>query len=459
MKIRRCLSFFLLAVLAASVLSLQSLAAEGDAPALPEDPDILAKAALLVDLNTGKAVYAKNEHQELYPASLTKIMTALLVLDAVEDGRLTLDQELTASAVVTTLPADGSTANIKEGEILSVRDLLSCMLVVSANEAADILAEGVAGTVEAFVADMNLKAAALGCQNTHFVNPNGLHDPQHYTSAWDLALITQAAMEYSVFMEICDTANVVIPATNLSKERNYWTTNHLLSTYRVLGYRNKDAHGIKTGSTSEAGYCLVSSAEKGTKHFLSVIMGAERVVENNVGNIRSFSETTRLFNWGFDNFRYQTILTDHASIQEIPVTLSKTDHVIAEAAEEVEALVPNGLRPDQLERTVDLYHDTLEAPVTAGEKLGTLTLSYGDTVYGTVDLLASHDVEVSRLMVFWRDTGLFFQKTSVRVALAALLVVLVLILLWRLIFSRRRYRYGKSVGRSGAGGYRGRRRH
>lgn len=258
MKTRRLLSVFLLVTLILSLLTMPIASANGtEGPVLPEDPDILAKAALLVEVESGAIAYAKNEHQELYPASLTKVMTSLLVLEAIEDGVLSMDQEITASETAFAgLSSDGSNAGIKPGEIMTVRNLLYCMLVVSANEACNILAEAVSGSVEDFVRAMNQRAAELGCENTHFVNPNGLHDPQHYTSAWDMYLITREAMNHPNFLEISDTANIIIPATNLSKERNYWTTNHLLSTWRVIGYLNKEAHGIKTGSTDAAGHCL-----------------------------------------------------------------------------------------------------------------------------------------------------------------------------------------------------------
>ena len=459
MKTKRFLPVFLLVILVMNLWAMPLAAANGtEKPVLPEDPDILAKAALLVDVETDSIAYAKNEHQELYPASLTKIMTALLVLEAIEDGRLSMEQELTASPTAFIgLSADGSSAGIKEGETMTVRNLLYCMLVVSANEACDILAEGVSGTVPAFVEEMNAKASALGCKNTHFVNPNGLHDPQHYTSAWDMYLITKAAMEYPDFMTICDTANVVIPATNLSGERNYWTTNHLLSTWRVIGYLNKEAHGIKTGSTDEAGHCLVSSAQRGSLHFVSVILGAERVEENGVGNIRSFSETTRMFNYGFDTFTYKTIIETKEYIQDAPVTLSKMDHVTVHPSEDIEVLIPKVLEPEHLERTITLQ-EVIEAPVQKGQKLGTLELSYDGTVYATVDLLASYDVEASKMLVFWRDTQLFFAKTSVRVACIVLVVLLIILVVWKLLGRRYYQRYGRgSRGRHGSN-YRGRRR-
>ena len=457
MKTRRFLALFLTLVLSLCLVPFASATGD-DGPTLPEDPDILAKAALLMDVETGTVVYAKNEHEELYPASLTKIMTALLTLEAIDEGKLTMDQELTATAsALEGLASDGSSAGIKVGETMSVRNLLYCMLVVSANEACDILAEAVSGSVSAFVEAMNAKAQELGCVNTHFANPNGLHDPQHYTSAWDMYLITAAAMEHEDFMTICDTANVVIPATNMSGERNYWTTNHLLSTWRVIGYRNTEAHGIKTGSTAAAGHCLVSSAMRGSLHFVSVILGADRVEENGVGNIRSFSETTRMFNYGFDNFTYKTILESKEIIQEVPVTLSEMDHVTVHPAQDIEVLIPKVLNAEDLERTITL-EEPVEAPVSKDQKLGTMTLSYDGTVYATVDLLASYDVEASKMMTFWRDVKEFFAKTSVRVAAIVLVVLILVLILWKVLFGRRRYRYGRNVGRGRGSNYRGRRR-
>ena len=457
MKAKRFLSVFLLFILLVSLTATPFAAAEE--PTLPEDPDIQAKAALLMDANTGAIVYAKNEHQELYPASLTKIMTALLVVEAIDKGQLSLDQEVTASSTIESLDTDGSTANIKPGEIMTVEQLLYCMLVVSANEACVILAEAVAGSVDAFVDQMNEKAQALGCENTHFVNPTGLHDSQHYTSAWDLYLITKEALTHEDFVRISDTGDITLPATNLHEARALHSTNYLISVWRSRGYVNKNAHGIKTGSTSAAGHCLVSSAAKGSLSFISVVLGCDRLTLED-GEIRtmSFYETNRLFQWGFDNFSYKAILTADEYPKEVAVSLSKIDHVTVHPARDVEILMPNGLEPEDLERTITLNSDPVEAPITTGDKLGTIQLSYQGTVYATEDLLALNDVEASRLLTFWRDVKLFFAKPAVKIAVIALAVLLVLVLLWKLIFGRRRYRYGRRVGVGRRGSYRGRKR-
>ena len=404
MKFKRFISVFLLCT------CLTGLFLTPAAEAL-EIPDIQAKAALLADVNTDAVAYAKNIHEKNYPASLTKVMT--------------------------------------------VKQLLQCMLIVSANEACNILAEWDAGSIAAFVDAMNAKAKALGCENTHFVNPSGLHDPDHYTSAWDLYLITKAAMQYPEFMEICDSAKAVIPATNLSKERTLYTTNHLLSTWRVIGYRDKRAHGIKTGSTSDAGHCLISSAQEGELHFVSVVMGAERIEENGVGNLLNFSETSHLFDYGFKNFAYRTILEDKEIIQEVPVSLSKTDYVTVHPANNVESLFPRDLDPAELDRVISLP-ETVEAPVTAGDKLGTMELRDGDTVYASVDLLASSDVTADKFMVFRHNVSLFFKKPAVKTVAIVLAVLLVLLVIFRLTGLSRRRRYGRNA-RSYSRGYRGHR--
>ncbi|WP_293010436.1 MULTISPECIES: D-alanyl-D-alanine carboxypeptidase family protein [unclassified Oscillibacter] len=454
MKIKRFLSAFLLLM---TVVGFCAVPAAADEIAPAPDPGITAKAALLIDSETGSVLYQKNEHAELYPASLTKIMTALLTLEAIDQGKLSLDQELTASAsALTGLASDGSSAGIQVGETMSVENYLKCMLVVSANEACDVLAEAVSGSVADFVDAMNAKAEALGCKNTHFANPNGLHDSQHYTSAWDLYLITLEAMKYPEFMAICDMGVAEIPATNLSPVRRLRTTNYLLSNWRAVGYVYSDAHGIKTGSTSEAGHCLVSSATKGSRTLISVVLGADRVVgADGVADVRSFSETKRLFEWGFINFSMQTVLSDLDMLADVKVDLSKIDSVAVHPADRVELLLPNHVKSEELERKLDLP-EIVNAPVTAGQELGSVELSLDGTVYATVPLVALNSVEASKLLTFWFNVQQFFSRMAVKAALIVLGILVLLGIGWKLTLGRRRYRYGKPSRR--ARGYRGRRR-
>lgn len=356
------------------------------------------------------------------------------------------------------LAADGSTAGIQVGEMLTVEQLLYCMLVVSANEACTILGEQVSGSVSAFVDAMNAKAKELGCENTHFVNPHGLHDSQHYTSAWDLYLITKAAMEYPMFMTICDTSAITIPATNLSPERPLYNTNYLICGYRSRGYLNQNAHGVKTGSHSQAGHCLVSTAQKASLDFLCVVLGGDRIQDaEGTWWTYSFLESNNLYNWAFENFTYQTILKESDVAGEAAVSLSATDHVTLRPAEALEVLLPKDLDPAELEQVITLNSDPIEAPIAEGDALGTLTLRLDGKDYASVDLLALTDVEASRIRVLWRDLQEFFSTTPVKIAGGAAGVLAAFWLVWKLFFSKRRYRYGKSVGKS-RNGYRGRKR-
>ena len=213
MKIRRILSVFLLSVLLAALFLTPC------AYAL-EEPTLDARNALLVDVTADRVLYGYKEKEKAYPASITKVMTALLVLEAVDRGELSLSQPITASNVaVTSITADSSTAGIVADEVLSVEELLYCLLIVSANESANVLAEAVAGTIPDFVDKMNQRAQELGCEGTHFVNPNGLHDPNHYTTAWDIYLIAREAMKHELFTTICSSKAHNVPATNKSKAR------------------------------------------------------------------------------------------------------------------------------------------------------------------------------------------------------------------------------------------------
>jgi len=453
MKTKRFLSVFFLALLLMGQLTLPAQAAR------VSPPSVEAKAALLVDRNTGAIIYAMNEHDELYPASLTKIMTCLLVLEAIDEGRLKLSQEVTATpTALEGLAEDGSTAGIEAGEVLTVEELLYCLMVVSANEAGAILAEKLSGSVESFVDRMNAKAQKLGCENTHFMNPHGYHDSQHYTSAWDLYLITKAALEYPMFMTICDASSHTVPATNMSDERVLNNTNFLIRSGRE--YYNADVHGVKTGSHSAAGNCLVTTAQHARMDLLCVILGADRTQdEKGTWWTYSFVYTDKLYNWAFDNFAYQTVLKEDDVAGEARVALSSKDHVTLRPAKAVELLLPKGVELEELEKRVALKADPAEAPIEEGDVLGTLTVSLDGEELAEVDLLAYTSVEASRLRILWRDVKNFLSTTTAKVILGVLLALAVVFGVWRLLFSRRRSRYGRGRGAGGRrGGYRGSRK-
>lgn len=440
MKIRRFIAVFLSALILCGVLTVPAAALE--------DPDIRAKAALLVEAETGTILYDKNAHDELSIASTTKIMSALLIFEAIERGELRMDQSVTATAsALRGLPEDGSTADIVEGETLTVEQLLYCMLVISANETCNILGETVAGSVDAFVERMNQRAQELGCKNTHFANTTGLTQSGHYSCAYDLYLITREAMTFEDFMTIVNTKSYEIPPTNKTEEeRVLHSTNALISNWRLAGYLYSGAQGIKTGSTDAAGQCLVSSAVRGSRTLISVVLGAEKVEKENGSGyiVESFTETARLFDWGFDNFSSRQVLDENELVQEVPVALSKQVSTVAvHPAQSAEAMLPKDLDVESLTRTVTLDNETALAPIAAGDRLGEITVSYGDTEYVTVPLLAVADVSASRFLLARHAVGEFFSRPSIRIAAIALLVLIVALVLWFRFYGLNR-RYGKA---------------
>ena len=446
MKNRRILSVFLLCALLCGLFCAPRTYAL-------EDPDVQAKSALLVDYDSGLVLYGKEERSTQYPASITKVMVALLVLEAVDRGELRMDQPITATTnALADLTADSSTADIKAGEVLTVEQLLYCMLVVSANETGNILAEAVDGSKEAFVEHMNRRAAELGCENTHFANTSGLHDASHYTSAWDIYLFTREAMKYESFLTICGTKAYTVPATNISPERELHSTNGLISNWRYLGYLYDGAFGIKTGTTEEAGKCLVAGARRGERTLISVILGAGTSED---GMNMSFTETSRLFDWGFDSFAPMTVLRAE-QLYGVSVTLSKeTDTVMAHPEKNTQALLPKDIDPEtDLIYTLDLPA-SVEAPITAGDVLGHITVSYNGHDYVSVPLLAISDVSASGFLIGKNAVRSFFSHTYVKIGVILLVIAVALFFFWWHTVRPRR-RYGRNQRRGGSSPYRGR---
>ncbi|MCR5825072.1 MAG: D-alanyl-D-alanine carboxypeptidase [Oscillospiraceae bacterium] len=453
MKFKRFFSFFFAVTL---VLSLLTPAYAAD------DFEVDARAALLIDVGSGEVLYEKNCHEQNYPASVTKVMTALLTLDAVHAGTLSFTQEITAQeSAYEGLAPDGSTANIKAGEVMTVENLLNCLLIVSANEAAHILAEAVSGSIPAFVEQMNRRAEALGCSDTHFANPSGLHNEEHYTSAWDIYLITAEALKYEEFSTIVARKAYTVPATNVSKERSLHSTNYLISTWRTgwPGYYSDEARGIKTGSTPEAGYCLVANAVRAKRQLITVVLGAERVKrEDGVIETRSFSETLRLFSHGFDDFKSMDLIDTSEFVCEVPVALSsEANYVVVHPGEELRRMVPVELTLDALERDIRLSSEIVDAPIAEGDTLGTMTVSYHGVDYGTVPLIALNDVSASRILTMERDVKAFLVQPWVRYAAAGLLLLILIVTILILRARSRRYR-GRARRGGYSSGYRGSRR-
>ena len=441
-------------------------------PALAlEDPQPHAGAALVANGDTGEILYDFNAHERMYPAYITQIMTALVVLDAVDAGEISLDTEVTVSSWAVNLPLGSPTINLKAGEVFTVEQLLYCDLLPSANDACNVLVETVGGTAAEFVARMNAKAAELGLEDTHFANAYGLYDPEHYTTAYDVYLMARAAMENDTFRTIVRT-----PSYDLRPERTVYTTNGFLHKYYVPGQSYSKAIGIKSGGYVEgAGRCLASAAvdEQG-RTFYCVLLGSEYTVdENGTTHYWPFSESERLLEWAFANFQHTVLLNQDMqdTWKSVDVTMSdEADYVLVRPAGELTATMPTDYDPRLAKLDFDLPKE-VEAPVAAGDKLGTVTFSYQGTVYGSLDMIAMDSVErsefldnVQTLQYYW---SLWWVKALMFGVPALILLLVLYIALLRARQSRAK-RYGYSGGRrrtrssrhlvhGGRSNYRGRR--
>lgn len=440
-----------MAILTTLLLPFQSLALE--------PPEFHGKNVILVDANYDEVLYEQGGYDKVYPASITKVMTALLTLEAIEAGQLTAQTQVTASATAATIPKGSSTANIQAGEVLTVEQLLYCLLLPSANEAAQILAETVGGDINTFVGMMNDKAKELGCENTHFANPHGFHDPDHYTTPYDITLFMKAAMEYDLFQKIVTSPNYTIPATNLSEERIVRNTNALTSNWKYTGYLYTPGTGGKTGSTDEAGKCLVETAKKGDSYLISVVMGEPETITlaDGTEKVAEFYDTIQLLDWGFENFQRTTISQDSEVVAKVNVTLStQTDQVMVRPSGTIARTLPKDVKVDEMEKQINLFSDTVEAPVEQGQVLGTMRLLYQGEEYGTLDLVADSSVERSEFLYRIHQIQQFFQNGLVRLLLVVIIVAVAALLLRIFVFRKRRRYAGMSASKRGR--YSGRRR-
>ncbi|MCL1829184.1 MAG: D-alanyl-D-alanine carboxypeptidase [Oscillospiraceae bacterium] len=402
------------------IAALLSAAAPFSASAL-EEPELLSVSAILTDLHTDRVFFSVNADMKAYPASLTKIMTVLLAVEAVEDARVSLQDEVTVSEnIMFDLEEDGSTAGIRPGETMTLEGLLYCAMLVSANEACNAIAEYIGGGIPEFIDMMNSKAAALGCAYTRFQNTHGLPNEEHYTTARDLSVISKEAMSRPLFADICNTKTKIIPATNLSEQRELFNTNALLHrTQNYPDYEYEYARGIKTGYTSAAGYCLASTAEKNDVFLIAVVMGGPSL-QNDDGTVShgNFADSITLYEWVFNNFSYREILRSSELVAEVPVLMaSGTDSLLLRPESSVSALVPNDTE-DGFEREIIIYSERdgyeLRAPIEAGTVLGEVRIFSGGETFGAVKLTASTSVSISRVRHLQNQLENTWEQTWVR---------------------------------------------
>jgi len=419
-----------------------SLSAIAPGASALDEPTVPAEAVLLADLDSGEIIYEKNIYDQRSPASLTKIMTGLLAAEALDNGQCSMADMVTAGQdCLTGLAEDSITAGIVPGETMSFKDLFYCAMLHSANEACNVIGTYLCGSISAFVDKMNERAADLGCENTHFLDTNGLSNEGHYTTAYDLYLITREAIKHPDFMTACNTIYYDTEATNVSEPRHMYNSNALLTTGGYYGdkYLYDGAAGVKTGYTRAAGYCLVSTAQRNNINAIAIVMGCAGQLNSGAdwdGHYNNFVATIRLYDWLFDNFSYRTILDSATFGEKVHVDLAEGDGTFTIRPEgDVTVLLPNDVSDDAIETSVTVFKDKLVAPIPANTVLGEVKVSADGREYGTIKLVNRNDIEMSRSEYLKMRVRNFFAQKWV---IAVIIIIIALAVVYFILVARYR---------------------
>ncbi len=356
-------------------------------------PTITSPNGVLLDYETGEVLFDKNAHMQTYPASTTKVMTAVLVLENANlDDKVTIDYDIYV---------DGSSMYLLKGETFTVKELLSALLIRSANDAAEALAIHVAGSVEGFVQMMNQRAKELGALNTHFTNPHGLPDPNHVTTAYDLAMIAKHAMTFDIFREIVNTPMLIFEPTEQTPETRYyrntnkflWGTgraNQILYNGKYIDIKYDIIDGIKTGYTGEAGNCLISSGVQNNHRVISVVLGAEA--------LNVYSDSRTLIDYGHQNFKLTSLTNNNSDLIKAPIKNGTENFVNLSVANDKITIVPADTEIKNIKESISINNE-VKAPISKGQVLGKLTYSLDGKVLGEIDLIAESDVKEEFILI------------------------------------------------------------
>lgn len=364
----------------------ESLEKNDDEAEITNSLEINAKSAVLMDAETGTVLFMKNASEALPPASVTKIMTLLLVAEAIDNGSISLDDTVFVSANAASM--GGSQIFIKEGEEFSIRDLLKSTVIASANDAAVALAETISGTEEGFVARMNERAAQLGMKNTHFENATGLDDTvtNHLTSAYDIALMSRELIKHGCVTEYSNVWQDSI------RNGEFILTN----TNRLVRYYD-GCTGLKTGSTDKAGFCVSATANRDGMHLIAVVMGAETRDERN-------NAARAMLDYGFSNYALYT--EPECELEYIPVTRGMRDSVAVYSA--AFSKLVNKADKKRIVKEFSIS-DSLTAPVKSGQVIGSVTYKLGDEVIGKCDIFVKEDIaKIGVKDLFFRLMNMIF---------------------------------------------------
>ncbi|MEE0776978.1 MAG: D-alanyl-D-alanine carboxypeptidase family protein [Bacillota bacterium] len=350
-------------------------------------PDLQANAIMLVEPVTGDIIYEKNADAKVYPASTTKVMTLILALEAINDGKFSMEDEVTASAYAASI--EGSSALLAEGEVHTLHDLLAAMAVGSANDAAMAVAEYLGGSEEGFVKMMNDKAAALGMTGTHYMNPHGLHDDNHYTTARDMMTLSLYAIEVPQLLDFTSM-----------KEFEFRPDPHKMLLYNTnkLLFWYEGTQGLKTGTTSPAGRCLLSTVVRDDLRLVGVVMGG--TVKNS-----HYSESMKLMNYGFSQYTMAEIIAPNQSLTAVGIAKGKDETVNLMITEAVRLPSSKTAAPNY---TVEYeVNSDLVAPLEQGSKAGEVIVSLNGKELARADLVTVDAVEKQ---TFWQAIVRFFKN-------------------------------------------------
>ena len=390
----------------------------------PDNVTTNSPSLILMDAKTGNILYSKNAFKKQFPASTTKVMTAILTL---ENCKLT-DVATVSHDAIFNVPVGYSHASLKEGEQLTIEELLNVLMIPSANDAAFVLAEHIAGSVDKFSEMMNNKAKEIGCLNTHFVNPNGIHSDDHYSTAYDLALIGKYAMQFNDIMRIAKVNQYTLPTTNKynKRDRVFNATNGLITKNDEYYY--PEATGLKTGYTDKAGYCIITTAQKGDVELLEVVLGSDSISDR-------YEDCINLFNYGFDNYSYKNLIKAEQLVDTVNIegATNETKSLEVIAKNDISILAKNNIDNNSIIKKVEI-NENLVAPIEQNDVVGKLSYEVDGETYST-DLIASSSVIASNF-----ETILFR-------ALLIFLILFVLVLILKTINKPRKpknsnYNYG-----------------
>lgn len=406
-------------------------------------------AVELVNLNTGAVVYEKNPDRKQYPASTTKIMTYIIAAEKIKD--LDGTKITVTKRVVDMLLGTGSSlGGILAGDVVTAKQLLNLMMVPSGNDAALMLADYVGhGDVSAFVDMMNEKAKELGCTGTHFANPHGLQDENHYTTAHDLAIITKYALNLPYFTEITSQLSYTctpVGGPRAGKSFTRATTNLLINKNAEGGkYYYQFAKGVKTGHTDEAGYCLVSTATAEGITYLCVALGAPSIDKNGrpISARGEMTDSVAIYKWAFKNLQMKSVIKEQDPLAEVKLEYAWNKDTLRLVAEKnFQILLPNNVSPSSVIITPKVP-EKLSAPVKKGQVVGTATLSYAGQTLGTVNLVAAESVERSEVLHTADRVHLILTSHWFLLIAGIIILLLLIYLILALVYNRKKKKLRK----------------